>query len=104
MLPMQASVKRVPASQLAKKASQSLPSAGGKSNGIIFFRGVYLAKNTSQSASLLFKKGLALFEQSQTGGAEAPPVSALHSPFPAVRSRNRREAASQSIMASAAST
>ena len=57
-----------------------------------------------QTASLLFKKGNALFEQSQTGGAEAPPVSALHSPFPAVRCRNRREAASQSMMASAAST
>ena len=50
------------------------------------------------------QKGNALFEQSQTGGAEAPPVSALHSPFPAVRCRNRREAASQSMMASAAST
>ena len=37
-----------------KKASQSLPPAGGKSNAIIFGRGVYLAKNTSRSASVEF--------------------------------------------------
>ena len=55
--------------QLIKEASQSLPPVGGKSNGIIFVRGVYLDKNTSQSASLLFQKGNALLEQFQ----ETPP-------------------------------
>ena len=40
--------------QLIKEASQSLPPVGGKSNGIIFVRGVYLDKNTSQSASVEF--------------------------------------------------
>jgi hypothetical protein len=39
---------------LSKKASQSLPPAGGKSIEIIFCRGVYLAKNSSQSASVEF--------------------------------------------------
>ena len=42
--------------QLIKEASQSLLPVGGKSNGIIFVRGVYLDENTSQSASLLFQK------------------------------------------------
>ncbi len=51
--------------QLIKEASQSLPPVGGKSNGIIFVRGVYLDENTSQSASLLFQKGVALLEQFQ---------------------------------------
>ena len=36
----------------AKKASQSLPPAGGKANGIIFGQGVYLTENTSQAASV----------------------------------------------------
>ncbi len=55
--------------QLIKEASQSLPPVGGKSNGIIFVRGVYLDENTSQSASLLFQKGNTLLEQFQ----ETPP-------------------------------
>ena len=55
--------------QLIKEASQSLPPVGGKSNGIIFVRGVYLDENTSQSASLLFHKGNTLLEQFQ----ETPP-------------------------------
>ena len=36
----------------AKKASQSLPPAGGKANEIIFGQGVYLTENTSQAASV----------------------------------------------------
>ena len=40
----------------------------------------------------------------QKGRGFGPARFALHSPFPAVRCRNRREAASQSMMASAAST
>ena len=56
-------------SQFVKKASQSLPPAGGKSIEIIFVRGVYLDENTSQSASLLFQKGNTLLEQFQ----ETPP-------------------------------
>ncbi|MEF2666931.1 MAG: hypothetical protein U0M99_00545, partial [Oscillospiraceae bacterium] len=36
------------------EASQSLPPAGGKANAIIFAQGVYLGKNTSQSASVEF--------------------------------------------------
>ena len=73
--------------QLIKEASQSLPPVGGKSNGIIFVRGVYLDENTSQSASvefvrhrrtnsarsrlrsILFQKGNTLLEQFQ----ETPP-------------------------------
>ncbi len=35
-------------SQFVKKASQSLPPAGGKSIEIIFVRGVYLDENSSQ--------------------------------------------------------
>ena len=58
-----------------KKASQSLPPAGGKKSEIIFCRGVYLTKNTSQAASVrpqgaraadcipLFEKGKTLFKQ-----------------------------------------
>ena len=48
-------VKQVPGTlPICQKASQSLPPAGGKSIEIIFCRGVYLAKNTSQSASVEF--------------------------------------------------
>ena len=47
--------KQVPGTlPICQKASQSLPPAGGKSIEIIFCRGVYLAKNTSQSASVEF--------------------------------------------------
>ena len=42
------------AAESVKKASQSLPPAGGKSSEIIFARGVYLGENTSQSASVEF--------------------------------------------------
>ncbi len=41
-----------PGPPLAKKASQSLPSADGKWISIIFCQGVYLAKNTSQAESV----------------------------------------------------
>ena len=37
-----------------KKASQSLPPAGGKEILIIFCRGVYLTENTYQAASVRF--------------------------------------------------
>ena len=37
-----------------QKASQSLPPAGGKGILIIFCRGVYLTKNTTQAASVRF--------------------------------------------------
>ena len=40
------------ACQRVKKASQSLPPAGGKGILIIFCRGVYLTENTTQAASL----------------------------------------------------
>ena len=38
--------------QRVKKASQSLPPAGGKGILIIFCRGVYLTENTTQAASV----------------------------------------------------
>ena len=38
--------------QPVKKASQSLPPAGGKEIQIIFCRGVYLTENTTQAASV----------------------------------------------------
>ena len=41
-------------SESVKKASQSLPPAGAKANVIRFCGGVYVAKNTSQSASVEF--------------------------------------------------
>ena len=41
-------------SQRVKKASQSLPPAGGKEIKIIFCRGVYLTENTTQAASVRF--------------------------------------------------
>ena len=41
-----------PPLQLVKKASQSSPPAGGEKIQIIFCRGVYLAENTSQAASV----------------------------------------------------
>ena len=40
--------------QRVKKASQSLPPAGGKGILIIFCRGVYLTENTYQAASVRF--------------------------------------------------
>ena len=40
--------------QRVKKASQSLPPAGGKGILIIFCRGVYLTENTTQAASVRF--------------------------------------------------
>ena len=40
--------------QRVKKASQSLPPAGGKEILIIFCRGVYLTENTYQAASVRF--------------------------------------------------
>ena len=40
--------------QHVKKASQSLPPAGGKGILIIFCRGVYLTENTTQAASVRF--------------------------------------------------
>ena len=40
--------------QSDKKASQSLPPAGGKGILIIFCRGVYLTENTTQAASVRF--------------------------------------------------
>ena len=40
--------------QSDKKASQSLPPAGGKGILIIFCRGVYLIENTTQAASVRF--------------------------------------------------
>ena len=40
------------AGQRVKKASQSLPPAGGKGILIIFCRGVYLTENTTQAASV----------------------------------------------------
>ena len=43
-----------PGVQLVKKASQSSPPKGGEKNEIIFCRGVYLAENTSQAASVEF--------------------------------------------------
>ena len=59
----QNSPRRKPGAQLVEKASQSLPPAGGKSSAIRFLRrrpprglplGVYVAKNTSRSASVEF--------------------------------------------------
>ena len=43
-----------PHARCVKKVSQSLPPTGGKEIGIIFCRGVYLAENTSQAASVEF--------------------------------------------------
>ena len=42
------------APQCVKKASQSLPPAGGKGILIIFCRGAYLTENTYQAASVRF--------------------------------------------------
>ena len=50
------------------------------------------------------QKGQRPFWIISDGRGFGPARFALHSPFPAVRCRNRREAASQSMMASAAST
>ena len=47
-----AAVSRSPRFQRVKKASQSLPPAGGKGILIIFCRGVYLTENTTQAASV----------------------------------------------------
>ena len=46
--------QKAAALRCVKKASQSLPPTGGKEIGIIFCRGVYLAENTSQAASVEF--------------------------------------------------
>ena len=76
-----------PPLQLVKKASQSSPPAGGEKIQIIFCRGVYLAENTSQAASVEFvcngqtnyarsrlpklsKKAEGLFRQAQSRSKE----------------------------------